>query len=84
MDGTGDACEVLDFCVGDRGNVDGLLDDQVNVSDLTYLVAYLFQGGPPPPVFEEADVNADGDLNVADLTYLVDYLFSGGPAPQPC
>ncbi len=69
-------------CVGDRGNVDSLSD--VNVSDLTYLVEYLFKGGPPPACQDEADVNADSALNVDDLTYLVSYLFKGGTAPEPC
>lgn len=83
-DGTGDICEVLDVCTGTRGNVDGYLNDLVNVADLTYFIAYLFRGGPPPPVFDEADVNTDLNLNVADLTYLIAYLFRGGPSPAPC
>lgn len=54
-----------------------------NIADLTYLVAYLFGGGPPPPVLGAADVNGgDGSINIADLTYLVAYLFSGGPDPD--
>jgi len=73
-------------CIGNRGNVDGDGGDQVNVGDLTYLVDYLFRGGPPPPCTEEA--NVDGDLleqvNVGDLTYLVDYLFRAGPPPPSC
>jgi len=55
-----------------------------NIADLTYLVDYLFRGGPEPPCFEEGDVNGDGSINVADLTYLVDFLFRGGPPPPPC
>lgn len=54
-----------------------------NIADLTYLVAYLFGGGPPPPILEAADVNGgDGSINIADLTYLVAYLFGGGPDPD--
>ena len=57
-------------------------NDQVDVEDVTYLVDFLFNGGPPPPVMEAADVDGSGgNPNVADLTYLVDYLFRGGPPP---
>lgn len=76
--------DTLGCCQGSYGNVDGDPSDQVNVADLTYLVDYLFRGGPAPPCFEEGDVDGDGNINVADLTYLVDYLFRGGPAPPPC
>jgi len=82
--GVGDACDVGCCVEPTRGNVDGDVNDQINVADLTYLVDYLFRGGPPPPCPEEGDVNGDDNTNVADLTYLVDYLFRGGPAPPPC
>lgn len=83
-DGVGDACETLDDCLGIRGNADGYINDVINISDLTFIVDYLFKGGPPPPVMEEADVDGSGDVNIADVTYLVNYLFKGGPDPQPC
>ncbi len=37
------------------GNVDGqeIMGSKVNVADVTYLVAYLFLGGPPPAACEE-------------------------------
>ncbi|HWR81831.1 MAG TPA: hypothetical protein VN285_00860 [Candidatus Deferrimicrobium sp.] len=76
----------LACCVGDRGNVDGDVNDLVNVADLTYLVSFLFTGGPEPPC--ESEANIDGDvnnrINVADLTYLVGFMFAGGPPPPPC
>lgn len=91
-DGIGNACE----CTGDPfqccedgwpdrvpGDVD--TSGSVNVADLTYLVAYLFSGGPEPIPFELAgDVDCDTLVTVADLTDLVAYLFSGGSAPQDC
>ena len=70
---------VVSLC--NRGDVD--CDGEINVGDLTYLVAYLFQGGPPPPVMETGDVDASGGTDVGDLTYLVAYLFQGGPPPPP-
>lgn len=53
-----------------------------DVADLTYLVDYLFNGGPAPPLPSAADVDGSGGINVADVSYMVDYLFNGGPAPQ--
>ncbi len=61
------------------GDVDG--SGAVDVGDLTYLVAYIFQGGPAPPVLAAADVDGSGFIDVADLTYMVTYLFQGGPPP---
>jgi len=73
-------------CTGIRGNVNDDGNDQVNVADLTYLVDFLFRGGPAPACLEEANVNGDPSeqVNVADLTYLVDFLFRSGPAPAAC
>jgi len=53
-----------------------------DVEDLTYLVNYLFLGGPNPVVELVADMDGSCDVNVSDLTYLVAYLFTGGPAPD--
>ncbi len=56
-------------------------DGAINIADLTYLVSYLFQGGPAPDPYGSGDVNCDGTVNVADLTYFVAYFFQGGPEP---
>ena len=66
------------------GNVNGNFPQSVNVVDLTYMVNYLFKGGPAPvPVTNSGDVNCSPNdaVNVVDLTYLVNYLFKGGPVP---
>jgi len=53
-----------------------------SVDDLTYLVDFLFRGGPEPPSLAAADMNSSGaSPAVDDITYLVAYLFQGGPAP---
>ncbi len=66
-----------------RGNVDHT-GTEPNVSDLTYLVDYLFRGGSLPPCPAEGDVDGNGEINVSDLTYLIDFLFRGGSTPPPC
>jgi hypothetical protein len=67
-----------------RGNVNYDESDAIDISDLTFLVEYLFGGGSPPECDEEADVNGSDGMNISDIAYLVEYLFGGGPAPAPC
>jgi len=67
-----------------RGNVNGDAGDNIDVSDLTYLIAFLFQGGSPPSCFEEGDVDGSGAIDIADNTYLIAYIFGGGPLPPSC
>jgi len=71
-------------CVGIRGNVDNDGGDAIDISDLVYLVDYMFTGGPAPECFEEADMNGDAALDISDLVWLVDYMFTGGPPPVAC
>ena len=75
-------------CVGIRGNIDGDINDEINISDIVYIVSYSFDvpSGPAPPCFEEADVNATGTLDIADIVYMVDYSFGSpsGPPPVNC
>ncbi len=57
-------------------------DKKVSVSDVVYLINYLFKGGPPPvPELLVGDVNCDGKISVSDVVYLINYLFKGGPPP---
>ncbi|MCB2229104.1 hypothetical protein KQH82_00170 [bacterium] len=69
-------------CKGLAGNVNGV--GGIDLSDLIYLVNYLFGGGPPPPCPSSANINGTGGVDLSDLIYLVNYLFSGGPAPARC
>jgi hypothetical protein len=66
----------------DRGDVNA--DREFDVFDVTYLIDYLFSGGPAPlPVIAAGDVDGNGVGDVLDLIYLIAYVFSGGPAPPP-
>jgi len=68
--------QFLGFICGDVNMSGG-----VNISDITFLVGYLFGGGPAPDPIEAGSVNGDPNINISDITYLVGYLFGGGPAP---
>jgi hypothetical protein len=67
---------VLPYLTGDP-NHNGVID----VSDVVYLINYLFKGGPEPDPLESGDANCDGQVTVSDVVYLINYLFKGGPAP---
>ncbi|MFH1373198.1 MAG: SBBP repeat-containing protein [bacterium] len=71
----------IDCCVM-RGDADG--SGAIDVGDLTYMVAFLFIGGPFPPCYAEADTDSNGSVDVGDITYMVAFLFMAGPAPVPC
>ena len=77
-------------CQNIRGNANGDVDDKANISDVSYLLAYLFgiPTGPAPPCWEEGNANGDQDekVNVSDVSYLLAYLFGipTGPAPPAC
>jgi hypothetical protein len=72
-------------CLGAiRGNVDYDLGDAIDISDLVYLVDYMFTNGPVPPCLDEADMNGDLAIDISDLVWLVDYMFTNGPPPVAC
>jgi len=64
---------------GILGDANG--DKKVTVSDVIYLINFLFKSGPAPNPYQVGDVNCDGYLTVSDVVYLINYLFKGGPAP---
>jgi bacillopeptidase F len=75
-----DAYAAVNSLLCERGDVDG--DGIINSADVTYLINYLFKGGPPPVLCVEAgDANCNGVVNIADIVYLINYLFKGGPPP---
>ncbi|MFH1686339.1 MAG: hypothetical protein ABIE70_02305, partial [bacterium] len=70
-------CEDAWLCADINGNGVG-----PDIEDLVYLVSYMFQGGPEPPVMAATDVNGNGvGPDIEDLVYLVAYMFQGGPEP---
>jgi hypothetical protein len=62
-----------------RGDANG--DNLITVSDVVFLINYLYQGGTAPDPYASGDANDDGIVNLGDLVYLINYLFKGGPSP---
>jgi hypothetical protein len=80
--GIGDACELC--CVGIRGNINFDPAQDIDISDLTMLVTFMFKSGPPPPCPPESNVDGGGGVDIADLTALIGYMFKSGSAPASC
>ena len=54
----------------------------IDVSDVIYLINYLFRGGPAPIPSIAGDCNNDNNVSVSDVVYLINYLLKGGPKPE--
>jgi hypothetical protein len=67
---------VIEYLRGDAN-----MDKKTSVSDVVFLINYLFKGGPAPNPVYLGDVNCDGKTTVSDVVYLINYLFKNGPAP---
>jgi hypothetical protein len=73
----GARCDMGAVEVEPKGDANG--DGVVNVTDVFYLINFLFAGGPIP--LGRANVNGGSVIDVADVFYLINFLFAGGPAP---
>ncbi len=73
----GAACDIGAYEYAANGDVNG--DGARDVSDIFYLVNFLFAGGAAP--LGLGDVNGDKQTDVADVFYLINFLFAGGAAP---
>jgi sugar lactone lactonase YvrE len=72
-DDVGDAC---DYLCGDANG-----DAFVDISDVVYLIAYIFSGGSAPSPLLAGDANCDSAVDISDVVYLIAYIFSGGLPP---
>ena len=63
-------------------NDDGVGPD---ISDLVYLVNFMFKQGAAPPCDVHADINGDEvGPDISDLVFLVNFMFKQGTAPAAC
>ncbi len=63
-----------------RGDTNG--DGRITLSDVIFLISYLYRDGPAPDPLEAGDANSDGQIELGDVLYIINYLFRGGPPPQ--
>ena len=69
----------ITFGEGLCGDFNG--DGEINISDATFVIQYIFAAGPPPVPLVVADADCSGQVNIADVVYLIQYIFAGGPPP---
>ena len=63
------------------GDADG--SGVIELADVTFLINFLYSGGPSPDPRQGGDQNCDGIINISDCTYLIAYIFDLGGA-EPC
>ena len=66
-------------CACDCGDCD--CSGFIGISDVVYLVEYIFLGGEPPFDIRAGDANCSGATDVADAICLIAYIFTNCPAP---
>lgn len=65
------------YVCGDADN-----SGSVSISDVVFLINYIFSGGQAPDPLAAGDVDCSLAVNISDVVHLINYIFSGGP--QPC
>jgi hypothetical protein len=56
-------------------------DFVVDISDVVFVLSYVFSGGAAPSPLAAGDLNCDSAVDIGDAVYLIAFIFSGGPAP---
>lgn len=56
-------------------------DVSVTLSDIVFLITYLFRFGAEPDPLYCGDANGDGNVTLSDIVYMIVYLFKSGAAP---
>jgi hypothetical protein len=69
----------LKIFVSACGDADG--SGSVNLADIVFILAYIFQDGPAPNSPFLADADCNSRILVADVVYIVNYIYLDGPAP---
>jgi hypothetical protein len=54
----------------------------INVSDIVWMINFVFGSGQPPDPMQAGDVDCNGSVNVSDVVYLINFVF--GTGNEPC
>lgn len=55
---------------------------ELNILDVTYLLGYIYKGGPAPKYdLRMGDMNCNGIINILDVSYLINHLYRTGAPP---
>ncbi|MCK4857756.1 MAG: hypothetical protein KAT58_07305 [candidate division Zixibacteria bacterium] len=68
-----------DIYIRPPGDADG--NHLINIADITYIIGFVFGGGPASHPFAAMDANCDHMVNISDVVVLIQYIFGGGPFP---
>lgn len=68
-----------DIYMRPMGDADG--NHILNISDVTFMVAYIFGGGPASHPLAAMDADCNRVINISDAVRMILYIFGGGPAP---
>ena len=56
-------------------------DRYVDISDIVFLIAYIFEAGPAPNPLQAGNANCRGVIDISDIVFILAFVFGGGPAP---
>lgn len=57
-------------------------DDYVNISDVVFLIEYIFTGGQAPASVRRGDADCSGMIDISDVVRLIAFIFLGAPTPN--
>lgn len=53
----------------------------IDIDDVVFIIAYVFQGGTAPIPAAAGDTNCSGAVDIDDIVFEIAYVFQGGAAP---
>ena len=56
-------------------------DHSVDISDVVFLITYIFGGGPAPSPIQAGDADCSSAVDISDAVYMINFIFGGGPVP---